>query len=54
VGNVIDTELYNEIAERDNAPNRAALPEPFTASQDFRGAWQVVDSVRRVPELLAT
>jgi HAD superfamily hydrolase (TIGR01509 family) len=28
------------------------IQNPFTASQDFRGAWQVVDSVRRVPELL--
>jgi len=28
------------------------IQNPFTASQDFSGAWQVVDSVRRVPELL--
>jgi HAD superfamily hydrolase (TIGR01509 family) len=26
----------------------------FTASQDFSGAWQVVDSIRRVPEILTT
>jgi HAD superfamily hydrolase (TIGR01509 family) len=25
---------------------------PFTASQDFSGAWLVVDSIRQVPELL--
>jgi HAD superfamily hydrolase (TIGR01509 family) len=30
------------------------IQNPFTASQDFSGAWQVVDSVRRVPELLLT
>jgi HAD superfamily hydrolase (TIGR01509 family) len=26
---------------------------PFTASQDFSGAWKVVDSIRQVPEILA-
>ena len=26
---------------------------PFTASQDFSDAWRVVDSIRRVPEILA-
>lgn len=25
---------------------------PFTASQDFSGAWRVVDSIRQVPEIL--
>jgi HAD superfamily hydrolase (TIGR01509 family) len=25
---------------------------PFTASQDFTGAWRVVDSIRKVPEIL--
>ena len=25
---------------------------PFTASQDFTGAWRVVDSIRQVPEIL--
>jgi len=27
---------------------------PFTASQDFSGAWRMVDSIRQVPEILAT
>jgi HAD superfamily hydrolase (TIGR01509 family) len=26
---------------------------PFTASQDFSGAWRMVDSIRQVPEILA-
>jgi len=26
---------------------------PFTASQDFRGAWRVVDSIRQVPGILS-
>ncbi len=26
---------------------------PFTASQDFSGAWRVVDSIRQVPEILS-
>jgi HAD superfamily hydrolase (TIGR01509 family) len=30
------------------------IQNPFTASQDFSGAWRVVDSVRRVPELLVS
>lgn len=29
------------------------IANPFTASHDFSGAWRVVDSVRRVPEVLA-
>ena len=27
---------------------------PFTASQDFSGAWRVVDSIRQVPEILTS
>jgi HAD superfamily hydrolase (TIGR01509 family) len=27
---------------------------PFTASQDFSGAWRVVDSIRQVPEILSS
>jgi HAD superfamily hydrolase (TIGR01509 family) len=51
--------LVIEDSARGLAAARAAgvdcliIQNPFTASQDFRGAWQVVDSVRRVPELLA-
>jgi hypothetical protein len=26
----------------------------FTASQDFAGAWRVIDSIRQVPETLAS
>jgi len=50
--------LVLEDSARGLAAARAAgldcliIQNPFTASQDFSGAWRVVDSVRRVPELL--
>ncbi|MGD0950582.1 MAG: HAD family phosphatase [Candidatus Binatia bacterium] len=50
--------LVIEDSARGLAAARAAgldcliIQNPFTASQDFSGAWRVVDSVRRVPELL--
>ncbi len=52
--------LAIEDSSRGLAAARAAgldcliIQNAFTAAQDFSGAWRVVDSVRRLPELLVT